>query len=359
MARKRAFSTFSLSFLDIMSCGLGAVALIFLIIKHDVDHTTREKNHELLSEVSLLEEDIRDGEEGLVRARNTLSSLDQRLVEAQGLATRISQELARARAERAELMDNQQDESIPALEEKVRQLQAQKTELEKSAQQRNNDVRQFIGQGNRQYLTGMKMGGSHILILVDASASMLDERLVNIIRRRNMPDEVKRNAAKWQRTLATVDWLTAQLPQQSQYQIYTFNTDVQSVVKSTENSWLNVSNGAQLEQGVLNLRKTIPQDGTSLERVFQAVGQLSPRPDNIFLITDGLPTQGLSKPKGNTITGAERVKLFNQAVKKLPRGIPVNVILAPMEGDPMAAAAFWQLAQISKGSLISPSRDWP
>lgn len=359
MARKRAFSTFSLSFLDIMSCGLGAVALIFLIIKHDVDHTSREKNQELLSEVSLLEEDIRDGEEGLVRARNTLSSLDQRLAEAQGLATRISQELARARSERAEMLDNQQDESIPALEEKVRQLQAQKTELEKSAQQRNNDVRQFIGQGNRQYLTGMKMGGSNILILVDASASMLDERLVNVIRRRNMPDEVKRNAAKWQRTLATVDWLTAQLPKQSQYQIYTFNTGVQSVIKGTENSWLSVSNGAQLEQGVLNLRKTVPQDGTSLERVFQAVGQLSPRPDNIFLITDGLPTQGLSKPKGNTITGAERLRLFNQAVQKLPRGIPVNVILAPMEGDPMAAAAFWQLAQLSKGSFLSPSKDWP
>lgn len=359
MARSRSFSTFSLSFLDIMSCGLGAVALIFLIIKHDVDHSVREKNHELLSEVSLLEEDIRDGEEGLVRARNTLSALDQRLAEADGLATRISQEIAQARSERAELMDNQQEESIASLEEKVRQLQAQKTELEQAAQQRNNDVRQFIGQGNRQYLTGMKMGGSNILILVDASASMLDERLVNIIRRRNMPDDVKRSAAKWQRALSTVDWLTAQLPQQSHYQIYTFNTGVQSVIKGSDNSWLKVSDGAQLEQGVLNLRKTIPQDGTSLERVFQAVSKLSPRPDNIFLITDGLPTQGLTKPKGNTVTGAERVKLFNQAVQQLPRGIPVNVILAPMEGDPMAAAAFWQLAQTSKGSFISPSRDWP
>lgn len=359
MARKRTFSTFSLSFLDIMSCGLGAVALIFLIIKHDVDHSTKEKNHELMSEVSLLEEDIRDGEEGLVRARNTLSSLDQKLAEADGLATRISQEIARARTERAELVDNQQQESVAALEEKVRQLQAQKQELQQAAQDRNDDVRQFVGQGNRQYLTGMKMGGSHILILLDSSASMLDERLVNIIRRRNMPDEVKRNAAKWQRALSTVDWLTAQLPQQSLYQIYTFNTGVQSVVKGSENTWLKVNDGAQLEQGMINLRKTIPRDGTSLQRVFQAVSKLSPRPDNIFLITDGLPTQGLTSPKGNTVSGPERVKLFNEAVQQLPRGTPVNVILMPMEGDPMAAAAFWQLAQSSKGSLISPSKDWP
>lgn len=359
MARKRTFSTFSLSFLDIMSCGLGAVALIFLIIKHDVDTTHKIENQPLLSEVNLLEEDIRDGEEGMVRARNTLSALDQRLAEADGLAARISAEIAQARAERAELMDNQEEESIAALQEKVRKLQAEKDQLEKSTQQRSNDVRQHIGQGNRQYLTGMKMGGSNILILVDSSASMLDERLVNIIRRRNMPDEVKRNAAKWQRTLATVDWLTAQFPQQSQYQIYRFNTEVNSVIKGTENTWLKVSDGAQLEQGILALRKTIPQGGTSLERVFQAASQLSPRPDNIFLITDGLPTQGLTKPRGNTITGPERVKLFNKAMEQLPRGVPVNVILAPMEGDPMAAAAFWQLAQVSKGSFISPSKDWP
>lgn len=359
MARKRRFTTFSLSFLDIMSCGFGAVALIFLIIKHDVDNHTKVENQETLSEVNLLQEDIQDGEEGLVRARNTLSALDQRLAEADGLATRISQEIETARAKRAELIDNQSDDSIAALEQKVRNLQAEKDQLEKQDQDRGNDVRQFIGQGNRQYLTGMKFGGSHILILLDASASMLDERIVNVIRRRNMPDDAKRTAAKWQRAMSTVDWLTAQLPSQSQYQIYTFNTDIKSVLKGTENTWLKVSDGAQLEQGILNMRKTVPEDGTSLERVFQAVSQLSPRPDNIYLITDGLPTQGMSKPRSNTVSGPERVKLFNKAVELLPDGIPVNVILAPMEGDPMAAAAFWQLAQVTQGSFISPSKDWP
>ena len=82
MARKRRISTFSLSFLDIMSCGFGAVALIFLIIKHDADTKIEAVNQDLLSEVNLLEEDIRDGEAGLVRVRNTLSALDQQLAEA-------------------------------------------------------------------------------------------------------------------------------------------------------------------------------------------------------------------------------------------------------------------------------------
>jgi hypothetical protein len=34
-------------------------------------------------------------------------------------------------------------------------------------------------------------------------------------------------------------------------------------------------------------------------------------------------------------------------------------MLFPIEGDPAAAAAFWSLAINTKGSFITPSRDWP
>ena len=40
----------------------------------------------------------------------------------------------------------------------------------------------------------VRMYGNRILILLDMSASMMDETLVNIIRIRNMPDEAKRAA---------------------------------------------------------------------------------------------------------------------------------------------------------------------
>ena len=59
------------------------------------------------------------------------------------------------------------------------------------------------------------------------------------------------------------------------------------------------------------------------------------------------------------MSGRERLKLYREAIKELPPGVPVNIILAPMEGDPMAASEFWQLAQTSRGSFLSPSRDWP
>jgi hypothetical protein len=102
-----------------------------------------------------------------------------------------------------------------------------------------------------------------------------------------------------------------------------------------------------------------PSGGTSLENAFIALQKLSPLPDNIFLITDGLPTQGTTPPRGSKVSGRERQRLYAQAIRQLPTKVPVNIILAPMEGDPMAVSELWQLAQATRGSLLSPSRDWP
>ena len=59
------------------------------------------------------------------------------------------------------------------------------------------------------------------------------------------------------------------------------------------------------------------------------------------------------------MSGKQRLKLYNRALEQLPRGAPVNVILFPMEGDPRAASAYWTLAVATRGSYLSPSRDWP
>ena len=359
MARKRRFSTFSLSFLDIMSCGFGAVALIFLIIKHDVDNQIESENQHLLAEVNLLAEEVRFGEEQLVRTRNTLSAIDDQLAQANGLARRIIDDIEATQGKIAQLDRTDSEDELNQLKQDLKTLEEEKKRLEEENRQLGDDVLRFLGEGDRQYLTGLKLGGARILVLLDASASMLDETIVNVIRRRNMSDNTKRASQKWQRALKTVEWLTAQFPPQGRYQIYTFNTDIQAAIDDSEGEWLDTGDRAQLEQSVRNLRQVIPAGGTSLERTFQTVHDFPTLPDNIFLITDGLPTQGLSKPKRNTVTGPERVKLFNRAVDELPRGIPVNVILAPMEGDPMAAAAFWNLAYSSRGSFLSPSKDWP
>ena len=86
---------------------------------------------------------------------------------------------------------------------------------------------------------------------------------------------------------------------------------------------------------------------------------MNPRPDNVYLITDSLPTQGANNSNAATISPRQRLELYQQALESMPANIPVNTILLPMEGDPAAAAAYWQLGVLSGGSFITPSRDWP
>ena len=54
MARKRSFSTFNLSFLDIMSCGFGAVVLIFLMIDHAANVHSQQVNEVQLAEAKAI-----------------------------------------------------------------------------------------------------------------------------------------------------------------------------------------------------------------------------------------------------------------------------------------------------------------
>ncbi len=357
MAVKRKFTTFSLSFLDIMSCGLGAVILIFLIIKHDITTQIEVEDNKRQAEVNLLAEEVQDGELHLVKIKNTLSLLDQDLVETSGLARRINDDIEAIDNMIVTLDEQSDDQQITKIKEEIQSLLNEKKKLE--AQATGNSARLFTGESDRQYLTGLKLGGARILILLDVSASMLDSSIVNIIRRRNMSDETQKAAKKWQRAIRTVEWLVAKFPIESQFQLYLFNTEVNASIKGTHRKWLSVANEEQLNSSIENLRDVVPSGGTSLVKAFGEVSLLYPLPDNILLITDGLPTQGVHANTSNTVSGEEREELFVQAVNILPEGIPVNVMLWPMEGDPMAASSFWKLALYTSGSFISPSLDWP
>ena len=138
MARKkREFTTFNLSFLDIMSCGFGAVVLVFLIIDHSIQTVTKDLNRDLLSEVSLLEEDVKDGDIGLVKLRNTLSEVDNQMVEAQGQASRITDDIDNYEALIADLRKDGFTErtDIESLKAEIRSLEEEVKKLRQAAQE--------------------------------------------------------------------------------------------------------------------------------------------------------------------------------------------------------------------------------
>ena len=221
------------------------------------------------------------------------------------------------------------------------------------------NIRSFVGDGDRQYLSGLKVGGERIFILVDASASMLADDIVNAVRRRFLPDNVRMRAPKWQQAVKAVDWLTTQIPRESKFQIYTFDIRARPVLDGTDGVWLEEKDAVKLSKAIAVLRQTAPIGGTSLYHAFAAAKAMNPRPDNILLLTDGLPTRGEKAPRRATISGKDRLRLLERSLDALPRAVPVNTILYPMEGDPMASAAFWKVAMATRGSMMTPSSDWP
>lgn len=361
-SERRKLNPISLAFLDVMFCGFGAVILIFLIIDHSSTVANNQADPSLMAEINLLEEEVREGTLGLVRVRNTLADRSLEVVEAQGLARQIQEQIDTFLQELAALENSSVAtvESVEKLRSDIQNLEEELLRLQASAfQQEGNNVRQFLGDGNRQYLSGFFLGGQRILILVDSSASMMDSTLINIIRTRNLPDARKKQAPKWQRTVKTVDWITTQLPITSQYQIWNFSDSYASAIPGTEEMWLEVADRDQINQAVRNIGDLVPSNGTNMEQVFRAVANMNPSPDNVFLITDGLPTLNDRSPRDGLVTPSKRLDYYQDALEELPRGIPVNVILMPLEGDPSAAAAFWELAQYTRGSFLSPSKDWP
>jgi hypothetical protein len=363
MAR-RTVNVFSLSFLDAMTCGFGAVVLFYMVINASVGLRTQRITTDRQSEVDLLEQQVLEGFKDLVEIRNSVREVEKEAVVARGLSARMVETLREIQVELATYEQdvvsrkehiNRLSSDLKALEESNKRLSAQAP----SEETPGDRVRQFIGDGDRQYLTGLKVGGERILILVDASASMLGDTIVNIIRRRNLPDEVKIKADKWQQAVRTVDWLSTQLPRDSEFQIYTFNEQAGPVLADTGGEWLDAGDRDLLDSALKALAATVPQKGTNLYAGFAAIGDLRPKPDNLILLVDGLPTMGKSKSSRRKVTGKQRLQHFSAAIDELPLRVPVNVIMFPMEGDPLAASAFWKVAVASGGSYMSPAEDWP
>lgn len=364
MKRRRPLTTLSLSFLDAICCGFGAVLLLFLILSHNSVAQRREATDALRGEVEALERQVLSGREQSAALGADLKQAGGRRQRLLAQARTTTESIAGLRYDLAQLETDRiaREAHVNRLKADLKSRDEELKRLEGGAAQRAEEgdrLRAFPGQGDRQYLTGLKVGGERILILFDTSASMLAERIVDIVRLRNLPAAEQRQAAKWRRALATLDWIATQIPPGSRFQIYTFNERAEPAVRDSAARWLDAGDPAALNGAVDATKRIVPQGGTSLHHAFKVISEMNPRPDNVFLVTDGLPTLDRERGLRYTISGEQRLRFFDNALEDLPRNIPVNVILLPMEGDPMAASAFWRLAQVTRGSFLSPAEDWP
>lgn len=364
MARRK-LEVFSLSFLDVICCGFGAVILFYTIINAQSSMIRSRVTEDLSAAVSKLEEEVLVGARNLVLQKNTLQKTQSETTAASSRATRLIEELQRKREE-SSIYDADtiaKRERIEKLKADVRALDESTRRLEASAKiETPRAERTGAGKSvaNRRYMTGLALRGKRILLLVDRSASMLDEDLVNIIRLRNMPEATRRAALKWRRAVDISNWVVSQVPASSQFQVYAFNTTAQPLLEGTGGKWLQGGDNAQLDKVATALDTLVPKDGTSLLNAFRALRDVNPAPDQVVLLTDGLPTQGATAPAiRKFVDAAARARLFDEAARSITLKAPIDVVLLPMKGDLPASHRFWMLSRSTKGAFVMPSPDWP
>jgi len=362
--KRRQFATFSLSFIDAILCGFGAVILLFLIINAQSRSHRIEQTLALRAEVDTLQAKIDEGRRNLVQIRNTLDEHQVKIKRFEGLSRQVieiqqekQQQLARLEKDNISTKAhiNRLRSDVKSSKEANKRLEAGGS----TAVEQGERLREHAGEGQRQYLTGLNLNGKRTLILLDSSASMLAETIVNAVVRKNLPDAQKIRSAKWRRALAIIDWISTQLPPNAEFQLYSFNKKAFAVLPGKSGEWLSTSDPQALNEVVRAARKLVPQHGTDLAGAFSIASRLSPKADNILLITDGLPTLGTSKNRSSKVSSNKRLVHFQEAVLGLPGHVAVNTIMLPMEGDPEAAPAFWLLATKTGGSFFTPARDWP
>ena len=336
-----------------MSCGLGAIMLVFLLVKHNVDNSVFETDllKADLQRLQQLERELQD------EIADTLAGKEKTLEQIAIVSHKINR--TKADLTRTKSESSKKEHKRSALEETIKKIKIPQ----------EPDIIEDLQVGEENYLIGLRVKGRRIGILVDSSASMTDETLIDIIRRKNSSAVQKKAGLKWQRTKRIVKWLLARVPETSEVSVLTFSGKADYL---GGNTWKSGNDGSALRRILNDLDAIVPEGSTNLQAGLEAIAVQ--RPTDLYLVTDGLPTDGDSGYRSlnpfascsalwgasSKISGECRVELFRHTIDtaSLP-GVTVNVILLPIAGDPQASSEFWQWTSKTRGLIISPAVSWP
>lgn len=358
-----------LAFLDVLCCGLGSAVFLLLVIQHgpssfwtpDADLVTTQ----------------------MASARDRVAATEQQVTNLElALAARaedIRRRLAalEALAGLQSVRQQQAREAAAALRGEQQHLDAKKEAVQVLNKIREEEAKEQEHEG-QLHLTGLSVGDDRVAIFLDSSSSMLDEKLVQIIRLRVSSDALKSVAPKWVKAKDAARWLHERLPLEKNFRLLTYSDRVRELngteVSGTTLAWQTKTSGQDktIERA---LQGVIPTGATNLKRVFEVAAMLNPPPKQIILVTDGLPTlpggvtlgklKKCRNPKRGTvpmITAECRLSIFEHAratARGRLRNVQIDVILLPLEGDSNAVGAYWSLTIGNGGRLLTPAADWP
>ncbi len=363
---------FGLSFLDVLSCGLGASILLLLILKHGVAEVASDSSQDVAARHARIQQ-----------------QLDDRLSEKAALEAEllVSQSQLREAVENREALTEQQKQSQQELLEQLSALSQARSDLETAKEtvtdlQAQREAQRAVAEeaesvaGQTGQLGGIHVRSDGVVILLDRSASMLDHSLVEIVRLRAAHPHYRDTAPKWVTARNTVGWAFKHVDLGNSFQVLTFSDSVtdlsgKEIASGTTLKWLTRGDPGntfrEIQQSIL---KTEANGPTNLESAFEVIATLDPKPKQVILITDGLPTvpgtarlrsiRGCSSPA--RLSPVCRGRIFDRAVKLFEREFPkteISTILLPLEGDAGAMRKYWTFASNSGGRVLTPAPNWP
>ncbi|MGO1328771.1 MAG: VWA domain-containing protein, partial [Idiomarina loihiensis] len=277
---RQAGDGFNLSFLDVMACGLGAVILIFILI--DFKAFTPDPSEEK----EKLEQELAASMDEQQRLKKSIDEINDK----------IALESAKQEDSEQAKNDTTQDQTkalqdlstqLAVVADLENQLAALSKEVEKSANV------ELSGTGEQNFITGMKVEGEQIGILIDKSASMMGDNLIDVLSKLALSDGDKVSTAKWIRTRRVAQWLLARLPQTSKVSVVTFS-DTAKRLGQRDVSTASVS--GSMNSIVKDLGAVVPEGGTNLQLGISTLFDTNPNITDVYIVTDGLPTLGDGLP---------------------------------------------------------------
>jgi hypothetical protein len=349
--KRKAEDGFNLSFLDVMACGLGAVILIFILVDFQAFSVdpTEEQNK--------LKQELAAAQQEQINLQKAIDEINDKIA----LEASTQEAIKNAESD----TDAQQNNALQDISTQLAVVADLDNQLAAMANIPTPDANITLsGRGQQNFIAGMKVEGDQIGILIDKSASMLGDNLLDILGKLALPDGEKISTAKWIRTQGVANWLLSRLPPSAKVTLVVFSDDAKFLGARAINS---ASLSGSLNTISSDLAKVIPNGGTSLQVGLERLYEANPQVSDIYIVTDGLPTLGDGLPltcrnfisAKKSISSNCRQALFAETVKRTKGAARVNVILLPIEGDPFASSLYWSWTQASGGTFLSPSAEWP
>lgn len=338
MVKRRDFVLSTTAFIDVMACGLGAVLLLFVLVEFNsglepsLASTTEQK--EVPKKLGSKEE-LDDIENQINDLANSIASLEIAILEREASAKSLQQKIDAREGARVVT------EPPPPVSKENDSLSGQ--------------------------LIGLKVSSQNITILLDISASMYSPKIEEALYYSIAPStSLAKTSEKWSQAKRIVSWLIDAAPDNASIRLGVFNEKAKPIWST------QLPKKEARARAAEALPRLTPKGATNLEEGLKWAA-LNPRYNSsIYIITDGLPTQPKpgniftrslnecrSDPKG-FVSGSCRLKIFTNMVGQARLGSAVvNTILLPLEGDPLAAPAYWELSKSTGGIVFTPDRFWP